>query len=259
MYPLLGSEQGALPFGAGPLAVRSRALWSWRACDGGDEPLTGQPVVLRKRTATATVLASDGTSGSVAVLAPAWTAVDWDGDTVREELHRLLGTDEAIRGTDVGGGGLFWPVRDLSGLHEWVHSSSSAANHTLWSFTNDAASGAYLALRYTSASALAMQHHNGTTLASSPLTGLVDGDRCSLRWQFTAADGRVRAWLVRNAGAESDGGLSGAATPAASWGGGSGVLCRLNEFGTGSRGIQRLRASLVAPGLLSRTALEQLL
>lgn len=251
--PMMGTQQATA--GLDMVALRSRAWLNWRNVDGTIAPLTGQAAQLSVRAAAATVFDSNGTSVSMPRSAAAWSAEDWDGDSVREELLLVLGAGEVIRCSDRDSGQLVWPVRPLTVQHEWMWDGAGP----LWSLTNDAASGAHLRLDAQSDGSVRWLHHNGTAPEESTVSlGITAGTRCSVRAHLLA-NGAVQAFLVRNGGAELVGAASPALTPAALWGGGSGVQARINGFGTSSVGAQRLRTCAVYPGLATRYDLEHAL
>lgn len=254
MRPPFGVEQANRPYHGGRPSIRSRALLNWRNCDGTLAPLTQQAVEFGVRTSAATVFDSEGTSLSLPASIEAWSAEDWDGDGVREELLLLLGSEEYQRFLDSALGALRWPVLAFTLCHEfmWV------GDGPLWSLSNNAGTGARLRLDAASG-AVTWLHHNGTSSVSSTVgSGLSAGDKCSVRAEFRL-DGGVQAWLELDGADEIAGTNSSALTPAGSWGGGSGVKARINEFGNASRGQQKLRSSALYPALLSRRDLLRLL
>jgi hypothetical protein len=247
--PLLGTDQGALPFDGFAPFVRSRALQHWRNADGGLAPLTRQTATLTPRSGTAAVFDSNGAAVTVPAIVPAWCAVDWSGGGTRDELVLQLNDEEMLIFSDVDAGALYWPVMAVTVLHEFVFT----ANGPLWSHTNDGATGAYLKLEAT-AGAVVFTHHNGTSAVTSTAgSGLVAGDRASVVATM-ATSGAVQARLIKNGGAESVGGASDAHTPAAVWGGGAGVVARINGFGSAVFGEQSVRTSAVFPGVATRAA-----
>lgn len=254
--PLIGTDQANLPFDGYPPFVRSLALEHWRHLDGTLTPLTRQTATLGLRASATTVYDNAGNTIDLPPALPAWSAEDWDGDNVREELLLRLGDDEPLRFFDPNTGALWWPVRPLTRLHEFIWVADGGP---LWSLTNDDATGAWLHLEAKSDGTISFQHDNGTSDVECIVgSGLVAGNRCSVIGEFHA-DGSVRARLVKNGGTESVGTLSAALTPAANWGGGAGVVARVNEFGDALVGQQILRTSAVYADVLTRRQLTGML
>ncbi len=258
MLPVIGTQQANLPFDSSPPFIRSRALVHFRAVDGvvGDNiiaPLTRQRMRFGIRTGTATVFASDGTSVALVRSAAAWSAQAWPAGSARNEMLLALDAEEYIRFQGVESAELVLPVRDLSGVHEWIH----VADGPLFSLTNDAASGARI-FGSVDAGAATISHHNGTSVVTSAVSGLTAGVCYSMRWQFDATTGAVRCWLKRGATeSESIGALSDALAVETTWP--NGVQYRVNEIGDSLRGAQRLRSSAVYVGHLNREQMEHML
>ena len=260
--PLFGSEPADPRIGAP--RVRTRSLWCWRAWDGQLAPLNeGLSVAYRGRTSAATIHASDGTSGTLAAAAAAFTAIDWDGDGVREEDALLLSDEEALRYFDASTGGLWWDmgpkVLRLDGV-ELGNAVDEDAPY--WSFTTDDIAGAYLAVLGAGdlgdgVGGIRLRHHNGTSAVESVLP-LPASARFSLRGLYHA-DGAVQIGLVVNGAAEVLGLKSAALTPAASWGAGGTPQLRVNEIGTATRGTFALRYGAVFGGLATRPQLLEVL
>lgn len=253
--PLIGTDQASLPFDGLPPSVRSLALQHWRHLDGTLTLLTRQAATLGLRASATTVYDNAGNTIDLPPALPAWSAEDWDGDSVREELLLRLGDDEPLRFFDPITEQLWWPVRALTLFHEFVW----VADGPLWSFTNDAATGAWLHLEAKSDGTISFQHDNGTSDVECIVgSGLVAGNRCSVIGELYA-DGSVCARLVKNGGVESVGTQSDPLTLAANWGGGAGVMARVNEFGDALVGQQILRTSAVYADVLTRRQILGLL
>lgn len=249
--PLIGVQQANRPFEATAPQVRSLAMEHWRHVDGTLQPLTRQVATLGLRSGTATIYDSNGASIALPSPMPAWSAEDWDGDSVREELLLRLGDEEPLRLSDADDEALYWPVRALTRFHEFVWDGAGP----LWSFTNDDATGAFLHLEAKSDGTISWQHDNGTDNVECIVgSGLSTGARCSVIAVLNA-NGSVQASLVKNGGTETFGAASSALALASAWGEGAGTLARINEFGDAIVGQQRLRTSAVYAGVWTRAQL----
>lgn len=257
--PLLGTAQLDARFDGSPPRVRSLALWTWRAWDGQLAPLTeGLSVAYRGRTAAATIHASDGTSGTLAASAAAFTSIDWDGDGVREEDGLLLSAEEALRYYDATTGRVRLPVSPLTLRLDGVETGNAAsADAPYWSLTTDAITGAYLALLGTGGGEIALVHHNGTSSVSAALP-VAPGNRFSAR-ALLLASGAVQLGLVRNGATEAVSAASAPLALAAEWGGGNAVQIRLNERGNSARGTGLVRCGALFAGTLTRRQLLEVL
>jgi hypothetical protein len=262
--PLLGSQQVDVRYDGAPPRVRTRSLWCWRAWDGLLAPLNpGLSVAYRGRSSTATIYASDGTSGSLTASAPAFTAIDWDGDGAREEDGLLLSSAEALRYYDASTNRLRWTMGAKVIRLDGIESGNAMVEDApFWSFTTDAIAGAYLAVLGTGdlgagVGGIALHHYNGTSTVVSQLP-LAAGDRFSLRAQYFD-DGAVQIGLVRNGGREATGTKSAALEPESSWGDGGATQIRVNEIGDDSRGTSLLRYGAVYGGVATRQQLLEVL
>lgn len=227
------------------------ALWfDWVAVDGRLDARTSDLAVdYRRRTTAATIDASDGTSGTINQALPAFTAIDWNNDGVREEQGLKTSTSEAWRYVDARTGAIAWPTTPLTLRYEWIH----VGDGVLWSLTNDAASGAGLLLTVVGGM-VHWEHRNGSGAESSEVAVSV-GDRCSAR-ALLYPDGSVQLGLVIGDASELDGGQSDPLLPATDYAAGSKV--RINEVGDTSRGVQVARLCQVFGGLWSRAEISTL-
>jgi hypothetical protein len=257
--PLLGTQQLDARLDGTPHRVRSRALWSWRAWDGLLAPLTeGLSVAYRGRTSAATVHATDGTAGTLAASAPAWTSIDWDGDGSREDDGLLLSAEEALRYYDATTGRVRLAMGALTLRLDGIESGNATTSDApYWSLTTDAITGAYLALLGTGSGEMQFVHYNGSSTVASALP-VVLGNRFSARARLLAT-GAVQLALVRNGGAEVVGTTSSANALAAEWGGGDAAMIRLNERGNSVRGSGIVRYAALFAGSLTRAQLLEAL
>lgn len=257
--PILGSPQIDSRLDGTPPRVRTRSLLCWRAWDGILSPLNeGMSVAYLGRSATATIYASDGTSGALVASAPAFSSEDWDGDGAREEDALVLSMAEALRYYDASSGQLLWDTTaKVIRIEGYERGNALVDGAPYFSFTNDAASGAYLAVLGSGDGKIGLHHYNGTSTMVSELP-IADGDRYSLIGQY-ANNGSVRIRLMRNGGADVVGALSDALLPETVWGGGSGVKARINEFGNAVRGVQALRYLAVFGGTATRQQIMEVL
>ena len=257
--PILGSQQLDARLDGTPPRVRTRSLLCMRAWDGILSPLNeGMSVDYLGRSATATIYASDGTSGALVASAPAFSSEDWDGDGAREEDALLLSIAESLRYHDASSAQLLWTMTaKVFRLDGYERGNALVAGAPYFSFTNAAASGAYLAIRGSGDGKIGLHHHNGTATVVSELP-VTAGDRFSLLGQYFD-DGSVQVRLVRNGGTDVVGTRSAALLPETVWGGGSGVQARVNEFGAALRGVQALRYLAVYGGTATRQQIMEVL
>lgn len=254
--------------------IASSALLGWRASDGLLLPLQdGIAATYRQRTIAATIVAHDGTSGLLAAAAPAFTAIDWDGDGVLESEALLCSPENAVRWHAPTGAGLLLPVASLTLRHEWIELGAAASGGPLWSLSDDAIAGGALVLEGTGANGLQFRVTNGSTTAVAALTlpeAIASGDRIAARATLviTGTDARVQLALVRvrpgvlapaavgdvgwTQAPETISALSAAIAAPAAWGTSGGVRARLNERGAASRGVQAVHASFLYPGVRAR-------
>lgn len=257
--PILGSEQLDARFDGAPPRLRTRSLWCWRARDGLLAPLNERmSVAYRGRSSAATIHASNGTSGTLAASAPAFTSVDWDGDGVREEDALQLSDEEALRYYDATTERLVWTMAAKVLRLDWIElGTAGVSDAPYWSFTTDEIDGAYLAILGSGTGDVQLHHYNGTSTVVSELP-VTTGNKCSLRAQYFA-DGAVQIGLVRNGGAEVLSTKSAALTPAAVWGDGGDTMVRVNEIGDGIRGELQLRHGAVYGGVATRRELLEVI
>ncbi len=257
--PILGSAQLDARLDGTPPRLRTRSLLCVRAWDGIIAPLNeGMSVDYLGRSTTATIYASDGTSGALVASAPAFSSEDWDGDAIREEDALVLSDEEALRYYDASSEQLLWDTTaKVIRLDGYERGNSMVDGAPYFSFTNDAASGAYLAVLGSGDGKIGLHHYNGTSTVVSELP-VFDGDRFSFIGQYSD-NGSVRVRLVRNGGSDSVGALSAALLPETVWGGGAGVKARINEFGDALRGEQALRYLAVYGGTATRQQLLEVL
>ncbi|WP_396216386.1 hypothetical protein [Gemmatimonas sp.] len=258
--PLLGSQQLDARFDGGPPRLRVRGLIVYRAFDGSllcrNEGISTDYV---GRSGAATIHDTSGNSGTLAASEPAFTSVDWDRDGSREADALLLGDEEALRMYDFATGRLLWDTGPKTVRLDWIETGAALiADTPYWSFTTDAATGAYLAILGGGDGTVLFEHYNGTSSVASSVA-VNPADCCSLRAIYNA-DGSVQAGLVRNSAAnETVSARSAALTPAASWGAGGATICRLNEFGNSVRGEQLARYLAVYGAILTRQQLMEVL
>ena len=258
--PPLGTEQLDARFDGTPPRLRTRALWAWRASDGLLAPLNeAMSVAYRGRSSAATIHGSDGASGTLAAAAPAFTSIDWDLDGTREEDGLLMSPEEALRYYDATSNRLQLPLGAMTLRLEGIELGNAATDgEPYWSYTTDAATGAYLAVLGTGgAGGIAVHHYNGsaTRVASLPLAA---GDRFSAR-AMVHADGGVQLGLVRNGGSEALSAREAALAFAAAWGAGGATQIRWNEFGNSNRGTLIARYGALYAGVLPRRTLLEVL
>lgn len=228
-HPLLGVHQANEPYWGTPPRLHSGDLMHWRGEDGQLAPLTGQSVV-RTPPASPVALRTSVTgvtrphpSGLVGFEPRPWD--DYAGGLVEELGARLASTEQWAIG-NAGAGPLRLAVQPLTWLHEWIETEAWATNTVLGALATaldlTAAEGAYLALVRTSTDGIALRFSNGVdTPVESIVTGIVTNDRVSLRGVLAAdVTGAlfVRAYLVRNGGAESAGAASAAIDAPTVWG-----------------------------------------
>lgn len=262
--PILGSHLPDARFDGRPPRVRTRSLWTFRPFDGLLSALNpGMAVAYLGRSEQAIIHDSDGVSGVLPAAEPAFTSIDWDGDGQREEDGLLMSNEEALRYFDPESERLVWDtgpkVIRLDGIET---GSALVEGAPYWSFTTDAATGAYLAVRGTGdlgggVGGIALHHYNGTSEVTAQLP-LATADRFSFRGLFLP-NGGVQIGLVRNAGNEVVSAASAALTPASSWGDDGDTVCRLNEFGDDSRGAWIVRYAAVFGGNATRRELLEVL
>lgn len=260
LRPLLGSQQLDARFDGASQRLRVRGLVVWRAADSSllcrNEGVSTDFV---GRSSAATIFDSNGLSGTLAASEPAFTSVDWDRDGTREAEALLLSDEEALRMYDRVTGRLLWDTSPKTIRLDWSETGAALVSDApYWSFTTDAATGAYLAVLGGGDGTVLIEHYNGTSAVASALA-VTSGDCYSLRAIYDT-DGSVQAHLVRNGAArEVSGPRSAALTPAATWGGGGATICRLNEFGNASRGEQLARYLAVYGAVLTRQQLMEVL
>lgn len=257
--PILGSPQIDARLDGTPPRVRTRSLLCVRAWDGVLAPLNeGMSVDYLGRSATATIYASDGTSGALVASAPAFSSEDWDGDGVREEDALVLSAEEALRYYDASSNQLLWDTTaKVIRIDGYERGNALVAGAPYFSFTNNTASGAYLAVLGSGDGKIGLRHYNGTSTVVSELP-IANGDRYSLIGQY-ANNGSVRVRMIRNGGAEVVGALSDPLLPETVWGGGAGVKARINECGVPVRGVQALRYLAVFGGTATRQQITEVL
>lgn len=230
------------------LELASRALVHWRGDDLSVNTVGGQLGTFT-RGATATVVDFNATSFTVGNAMPRWEPRDWLASGERTHMGLLMGTSDRLTFAAA------WRPRALAFLVEFIEAGTAATlNAALWSVSNDALTGARLAVDSTG-TLYRLRHHNGTaevtaTLGAAPTVG----QRVTLRG-YLYADGSVQLWQSINGAAETATARSAANTLAAAWG--TGALTRLNGFGTGNGGSVWVKRLKVVPGLQDATAITR--
>lgn len=150
-----------------------------------------------------------------------------------------------------------WVPRSFAFYVELIEVSARTGSGTIFSVSNDANTGARVALAGNGTN-YALTHHNGTTSVTATMAGAqpVPGDRVVLYGQVYD-DGSVQLWQQVNAGAVQATARSAANTLASAWA--ATARLRLNAQGTATNpGASWFKRLKLVPGLPDSTTLSRL-
>lgn len=220
--------------------ARIRPLFWWTARSLELAARTGQAGVLtRSTTTTATDLL--GASRTLAVNQAPWSALDVDGDTIRERVAlalRSAGSERVIFPWKASPQALTLYVRFVE------RTAFATANGLLQ--VGLAGSGARLALSRAASGRYTVLHHNGSTsttatVPTNPTLAAIHELRAVLR-----STGQVQLYQSISGGAEGTSGASGASPAlAAAWGA---LTLTLNIADAGTSGGADLLTLAILPG-----------
>lgn len=197
------------------------------------------------RDATASVVDSYGTSRTVGKQRPAWEAIDWDGDGIREQPTLLLGANDLCSWAYYG------TPQAMTVYLAFVENGAKAiANAGLLHIGLANNTGARLQIVSTGSVYLA-RHHNGTTESTSQLAAAPNtNDKVEHLLQVDSS-GKVTLAQRINLGSWSTAAQGSAATLQSAWGA---PLLYLGSRGSADPGNTKFKCRRIAFGV--RTAAE---
>lgn len=226
----------------------SRLLFHWRGDRFELTTLTGQAATF-SRAATASPVDDAGVARTVVQHQPAWEAVDWDGDAVRDRPALLLGASDR----------LYWNhlalPQALTIFVEFVEAGTrTTASAAIAYLGNAGNTGARLWVDSTG-SFYRVRHHNGTSEVTSTIGSgqPTAGQRVRLRATLDAS-GRVQIFQSINGATETSGTLSGTLSLASAW---SDTRCYLNSTGDTNNGVVKAVTVRLAPGALTASQIQR--
>lgn len=241
------------------LAPRSRALFALDFRDGAVfEPSTGLFVArsgqrgtwTRSGNTLASVTAEFLTYTAPATM-PAWCAIDWDGDTVRESIGLRLGTDDRLS-FPIG-----WTPQALSFLWEFREDGNATFAFGVMNGTN-AAPYMYVANNGGSAYRMVVNNASTTDLTDLPFNS-ASNDRMTVRGTWYG-DGSIQLWASRNGGAETTNGRTSPGTPTtqpAAWASPASVWIGMLPGLTAANRRGDLRSLIILPGERTLAELQE--